>query len=155
MADIDTPRADGPETTILPSTLRYLRGSLLRKAEGLDDETARWSPVASGTSILWLIDHMAFVESIWFVNRFLGEGEIPPFRTSDSLHQALDNYTMVGQRIDDVIDRTSDFDTMSAGDTGNEAVSMRWILTHLIGELARHAGHADIIRELIDESIGR
>ncbi|MSW45679.1 MAG: DUF664 domain-containing protein, partial [Actinobacteria bacterium] len=77
------------------------------------------------------------------------------FRTSDSLQQALDNYAMVGQRVDDVIDRTSDFDTMSAGDTGNEAVSMRWILTHLVGELARHAGHADIIRELIDESIGR
>ena len=155
MADIDTPRIGGPETEVLPATLRYLRESLLRKAEGIDDESARWSPVASGTSILWLLDHMAFVESIWFVNRFLGEGEIPPFRTSDSLQQALDNYAMVGQRVDDVIDRTADFDTMSMGDTGNEAVSMRWILTHLIGELARHAGHADIIRELIDESIGR
>ncbi len=155
MADIDTPRTGGPETTILPSTLRYLRESLLRKAVGLDDETARWSPVASGTSILWLIDHMAFVESIWFVNRFLGEGEIPPFIPSNTLQQALENYATVGQRVDDVIDRTSDFDTMSAGDTGNEAVSMRWILTHLIGELARHAGHADIIRELIDESVGR
>ncbi len=155
MADIDTPRTGGPETTILPSTLRYLRASLLRKADGLDDDTARWSPVASGTSILWLIDHMAFVEEIWFVNRFLGEGEIRPFISSDTLQQARDNYEIVGQRVDEVIDQTLDFDTMSAGDTGNESVSMRWILTHLISELARHAGHADIIRELIDTSIGR
>ncbi len=155
MADIDTPRTGGPETTILPSTLRYLRESLLRKADGLDDETAHWSPVASGTSILWLIDHMAFVEEIWFVNRFLGEGEIRPFISSDTLQQARDNYETIGQRVDEVIDQTLDFDTTSAGDTGNESVSMRWILTHLISELARHAGHADIIRELIDTSIGR
>ena len=52
MADIDTPRTGGSETKILPSTLRYLRESLIRKAEGLDEESARWSPVASGTSIL-------------------------------------------------------------------------------------------------------
>ena len=155
MADIDTPRTGGSETNILPSTLRYLRASLLRKANGLGDDTARWSPVASGTSILWLIDHMAFVEEIWFVNRFLGEGEIQPFTSSDTLQQALANYERVGRRADEVIDQTLDFDTMSAGDTGNESVSMRWILTHLISELARHAGHADIIRELIDESIGR
>jgi uncharacterized damage-inducible protein DinB len=155
MADIDTPRTGGSETKILPSTLRYLRESLIRKAEGLDEESARWSPVASGPSILWLIDHLASVEEIWFINRFLGEGEIPPFISSDTLQEALANYAMVGRRVDEVIDQTLDLDTLSAGDTGNESVSMRWILTHLIGELARHAGHADIIRELIEESIGR
>jgi uncharacterized damage-inducible protein DinB len=155
MADIDTPRTEGSETKILPSTLRYLRESLIRKAEGIDEESARWSPVASGTSILWLIDHMAFVEDIWFVNRFLGEGEIPPFILSDTLQQALGNYAIVARRVDEVIDQTLDLDTLSRGDVGNGSVSMRWILTHLISELARHAGHADIIRELIDESIGR
>ena len=155
MADVDTPRTGGSETKILPSTLRYLRESLIGKAEGLDEESARWSPVASGTSILWLIDHIAFVEEIWFVNRFLGEGEIPPFIPSDTLQQALANYAIVARRVDEVIDQTLDLDTLSRGDVGNGSVSMRWILTHLISELARHAGHADIIRELIDESIGR
>jgi uncharacterized damage-inducible protein DinB len=155
MADISTPRTAGPETVVLPATLRYLRESLIRKAGGLDEESARWSPVASGTSILWLIDHMAFVEEIWFVNRFLGEGEIAAFVPSDSLPAAINNYEAVGRRVDAIIDDTTDLDTLSRGDVGGEPVSMRWILTHLIGELARHAGHADIIRELIDESIGR
>ena len=155
MTDRSTPRAEGSEATVLVSTLRYLRESLLHKAHGLDEEAARFSPVPSGTSILWLIDHMAFVESIWFVNRFLGEGEIPPFGLSDSLPAAIVNYTAVGRMVDEVIDQTTDLATMSTGDTGGTPVSMRWILTHLIGELARHAGHADIIREMIDGSIGR
>ena len=155
MADIDTPRTGGSETKILPSTLRYLRESLIRKAEGLDEESARWSPVASGTSILWLVDHMAFVEDIWFVNRFLGRGEIGVFTLSETLTVAVNNYEAVGRRVDAIIEETTDLDTLSRGDVGGEPVSMRWILTHLIGELARHAGHADIIRELIDESIGR
>jgi len=155
MADIDTPRTGGSETKILPSTLRYLRESLIRKAEGLDEESARWSPVASGTSIAWLIDHMAFVEDIWFVNRFLGQGEIGAFVLSDSLPAAINNYEAVGRRVDAIIEDTTDLDTLSRGDVGGEPVSIRWILTHLIGELARHAGHADIIRELIDESTGR
>jgi uncharacterized damage-inducible protein DinB len=155
MADRSTPRTEGSDATILVSTLRYLRESLLRKAEGLDDEAARWSPVPSGTSILWLVDHMAFVDSIWFTNRFLGEGEIPPFRSSDTLAQARANHADVSRVVDEVIDRTTDLDTMSAGDTGSAPVSMRWILTHLIGETARHAGHADIIREMLDGSVGR
>jgi hypothetical protein len=155
MADISTPRTAGPETVVLPATLRYLRESLIRKAKGLDEESARWSPVASGTSILWLIDHMAFVEEIWFVNRFLGRGEIGAFALSETLPAAISTYEAVGRRVDAIIDDTTDLDTLSRGDVGGESVSMRWILTHLIGELARHAGHADIIRELIDESIGR
>jgi len=82
MADISTPRTAGPETVVLPATLRYLRESLIRKADGLDEVSARWSPVASGTSMLWLVDHMAFVEDIWFVNRFLDQGEIGAFAES-------------------------------------------------------------------------
>lgn len=152
---MSTPRTSGSDATILPSTLRYLRDSLLRKAEGLDEESARWSPVASGTSILWLIDHMAFVEHIWFVNRFLGQGEIGAFAASETLPAAVSNYEAVGRRVDVIIEDTTDLDTLSRGDVGGEPVSMRWILTHLIGELARHAGHADIIREMIDGSTGR
>ena len=69
MADVDTPRTGGSETKILPSTLRYLRESLIGKAEGLDEESARWSPVASGTSILWLIDHFINASSDYRVVR--------------------------------------------------------------------------------------
>lgn len=155
MADTSTPRIQGSEAQILVTTLRYLRESLLRKADGLDDDAALWSPVSSGTSMLWLIDHMTFVNSIWFMNRFLGQGEIPPFRPSDTLAEARANYAEVCAVVDDLIDRTTDLDTMSTGDTGGAPVSMRWILTHLIGETARHAGHADIIREMIDGKVGR
>ena len=155
MSDIDTPRSNGSEATILASVLRHHRRSLTGKADGLGEEAARWSPVASGTSILWLIDHMAFVEGLWFTNRFLGEGVIPPFRPSDTLPQAVENYIAVATLVDAVIDQTLDLDTMCAGDPGGSPVSMRWILAHLIGETARHAGHADIIREMIDGSVGR
>lgn len=137
------------------TTLRYLRESLVRKADGLDEEAARWSPVPSGTSMLWLIDHMAFVETIWFVHRFLGEGDIAPFRSSDTLADALADYAEVSRVVDEVIDRTTDLDTLSRGETGEAPVSMRWILAHLIGETARHAGHGDIIREMIDGKVGR
>ncbi len=51
--------------------------------------------------------------------------------------------------------RSASLDDLCVGDTGGEPVDLRWVLTHLVGETARHAGHADIIREMIDGSIGR
>ena len=58
-------------------------------------------------------------------------------------------------RVDEVVDAAPDLDAFCA-DTGAESpVTLRWVLMHLLEETARHAGHADILRELIDGQTGR
>ena len=154
MDDTRPPRGFTDDRELLLGMLGYHRASLLAKGDGLTDEQARWSPVGSGTSILWLIDHLTFVDHVWFEVRFTGTSELHMAIESDSLDTARQRSI---ESWDDVcrIVRAASLDDFCVGDTGGEPVDLRWVLTHLVGETARHAGHADIVRELIDGSTGR
>src|ERR1700733_9832513 len=100
MADRKPPRLARGEAETLHALLQYQRESLLRKVADLDEESARWSPVASGTSLLWLVRHMAGAEVTWVLRRFAGRETEPPGAGSpdDNLRAAADAYRQGGRR---------------------------------------------------------
>ncbi|MCO1659119.1 DinB family protein [Pseudonocardia humida] len=157
MADSSPPRLDGDDRRILGTLLRYERESLARKVDGVDEWDARRALVPSGTSLLWLVRHMAWVESWWVEVRFAGRGavvaddEVGP---DDTVTAALDAYRSGWSRVDSVIEG-ADLDDVCRDPGSGPPPTLRWVLAHLLQETARHAGHADILREQIDGLTGR
>jgi len=137
--------------------LRYQRESLARKVVGVSDAAARRSPVQSGTTLLWLVRHLAYAERLWIIHRFAGGMEPPeaPASSHDSIEAALTAYRETWAAVDAVIDATPTLDQVSVITDDSGQPTLRWILAHLLEETARHAGHADILRELIDGVTGR
>ena len=112
--------------------------------DGVDDDRAAASPVPSGTSLLWLTNHMADAETTWVLERFAGRID----GTSDhatTLSDALDRYRAVWTDVDAAIAATPSLDASCPDFDGGPGVDLRWILVHLLEETARHAGHADIL----------
>jgi uncharacterized damage-inducible protein DinB len=158
MADRKPPRLVSDERATLLALLQYQRESLIRKVEGVEEQAARTSPVASGTSLLWLVQHLAHAEALWIAHRFAGEDISPPNdlpQSDDTLATALDAYRATWVRVDAIVASAPNLDLECATTDGESAVNLRWVLMHLLEETARHAGHADILRELIDGQIGR
>ena len=156
------------EVTTLKGMLDMQRSILLWKLEGLSEQDAQRSFVTSGTSLLGIVQHMAWVEQWWFLE-FIG-GEKPDYPWSEEDPDA-DFRIESGQTITSVAQRYADAvalaDAIIAGapnldvtgtlpnDNSDRAErSLRWVLVHMIEETARHAGHMDIIRELIDDATG-
>ena len=142
-------------------------------AYGLSDEQARATPTAGTLSIGGLIKHVAFVESGW-IDTMLGRpgagGGGDDFEESQDAYAdnfvlgpdetvagALDAYAAVAARTEAAVAGIDDLGRAVPVPQGVpwypddvEAWSVRWVLLHLIQETARHAGHADIVRESID-----
>jgi hypothetical protein len=160
VADRKPPRLDAGELGTLLALLRYQRKSLVAKVDGITPEQAAWSPVPSGTNLLWLVTHMADAEETWMVRRFAGVAtdviEEPPAATGDgALTAAVARYRSMWDEVDALVDGASGPEAKCAGDEIQPPVNLRWVLAHLLEETARHAGHADILRELIDGRVGR
>jgi uncharacterized damage-inducible protein DinB len=158
MADQKPPRLAGGERDTLQALLQYQRDSLLRKVAGIDDGAARRRLVGSGTTLLWLIKHMARAETVWILCRFAGSDATVPEDTvepSDTLAEAVKLYQATWSQTDAVISAESNLDAMCRRVGDDPPVNLRWVLAHLLEETARHAGHADILRELIDGHTGR
>jgi len=135
--------------------LQYQRESFARKLDRVDEQAARRSPVPSGTNLLWLAVHMADAELLWVLVRFAGFDGAVMATDVESLAAAAQRYRNTWSTVDAVIDAAGGLDQL-ATNTGDETpVTLRWILLHLLEETARHAGHVDILRELIDGSTGR
>ncbi len=158
MVDQKPPRLDGGERETLPALIQYQRSSLVRKTIGVDEDAARRTYVESGTTLLWLVKHMVRAETVWILRRFAGEEvEIPDDTVDprDTVARAVDAYRAIWRRTDAIVAASPSFD-QRCREVGDEApVNLRWVLTHLLEETARHAGHADIVRELIDGQTGR
>ncbi|MDQ6697658.1 MAG: DinB family protein [Actinomycetota bacterium] len=155
MTDEKPPRLAGDERATLTALLTYQRGSLLKKLDGIDDRQASASPVPSGTSLLWLANHMADAESTWVLQRFAGRaGATHGDQHAATIDRAVHRYRVVCAEVDAIV-ASSSLDELCHATDGQQPVDLRWILGHLLEETARHAGHADIIRELIDGSVGR
>ena len=157
MADRKPPRLAGGEADTLRSLLQYQRESLLGKVDGVDEDRARWSPVGSGTSLLWLITHMAAAEVTWVLHRFAGQDPVPPAAgpPGGTLRDAAEAYRRGWPAVDAVAFAGAGLDELCRRPDPGPPVSLRWVLMHLLEETARHAGHADILHELIDGSTGR
>jgi Protein of unknown function (DUF664) len=142
---------------VLTALLQFQRESLLRKLDGLDEGAARESAVGSGTTLLWLVKHLAQAELMWVAVRFAGlDTELPDdtVHASDSVESVRAGYRAATARADEIIAAAS-LDDPCRRVPGDESLSLRWVVAHLLAETARHAGHADILRELIDGSTGR
>jgi len=150
--DLKPPRLATDERDTLLTMLRFQRESLVRKVTGAPSDAA--SPVGSGTTLLWLVRHLAWAESLWIADRFAGLDVEPPHDDAtdgDTIGAAVAAYRDVWIRVDAIVADASLEDTCRRGEPAN----LRWVLTHLLAETARHAGHADILRELIDGQTGR
>jgi uncharacterized damage-inducible protein DinB len=139
------------------------RDVVLWKLEGLDDEDLRRPMVPSGTNLLGMVKHLAAVEYGWFCDTFGREHEPLPFDEDDpegdlrvgpdeTTADVLAFYDRARKASDQVI---ADLDVEDTGTAWYGAtVTLRWVLIHMIEETARHAGHVDIVRELIDGATG-
>ncbi len=159
MADRKPPRLATDALGTLVGLLDYQRRSLLSKVEGLSPEQAAWSPVASGTSLGWLVGHMADAEQTWVVRRFAGRDVTLPggatTGVSDDLATSVGAYRATWPVVDGIVASAPGPDARCRADDAGPPVNLVWILAHLVEETARHAGHADILRELLDGSTGR
>jgi Protein of unknown function (DUF664) len=151
--DNKPPRLACGEADTLHALLQYQRDSLVRKVSGLDDSAAAASPVDSGTSLLWLITHLARAEITWVLVRLAGQDVVIP-EDPKTLDEAVAFYQSTWARVDAIAFGAASLDQLCRSDI-DPPVSLRWVLMHLLEETARHAGHADILRELIDGQVGR
>lgn len=123
------------------------------KVDGAPEPQVRTALVPSGTNLLGLLNHLTFVER-WI---FLGD-KITDWPATfhaapgDTVADVVDRYRTTVRQADDVLDRCTD---LAAPVPGRNSPSVRWAFTHMIEETGRHAGHADILRELIDGATGR
>jgi uncharacterized damage-inducible protein DinB len=156
------PLTGGDKQSLHVSLDRH-RDAVLWKVEGLDDAELRRPMTPSGTNLLGMVKHLATVEYGWFCETFGRPSEALPFDEDDpeadmrvnsdeTTGDILAFYGRARAAADQVIDEV-DLDQTGTSWSG-ETVSMRWVLIHMIEETARHAGHADILRELIDGATG-
>jgi uncharacterized damage-inducible protein DinB len=161
------PNVLAAEDVSLLGWLEQHRATLLAKCAGATDDHLRARPVATSTlSLLGLVRHMASVEQYWFEEVFLGREVVEFYITEEQPDGDFDNapsgdvteafatwrsQCATSRRI------TSDcgsLDSAAAKPRRGEPINLRWIMVHMIEEYARHNGHADLLRELVDGVTG-
>jgi hypothetical protein len=162
------PSTTAPERAMLDGWLDYHRATLEWKCEELSAEQLRTrSAPPSNLSLLGLLRHMAEVERSWFRNVLVDENAPPLFYTDadpdgdfNDLEGAEPAEVLTTWRAEcehaREVSRPLSLDALSEGERrrSGERFSLRWIITHMIEEYARHNGHADLLREAIDGATG-
>ena len=167
--ELPRPDLQAGERDMLTGWLDFHRAVLLWKCEGLTDEQLkRRSVPPSKLSLLGLVRHMAEVERGWFRVVLLGEdvpelyttpeGPDPDFNGVDDadVAETFRTFEQECAAARKAVAAAPDLDMLSeerSQRTGQQ-FSLRWILTHMIEEYARHNGHADLLRETIDGATG-
>ncbi|MCC3331287.1 DinB family protein [Nocardia abscessus] len=155
--DNPPPRTGSTEAETLRGFLDYLRTSIAAKVEGAAEPEVRTAAVPSGTNLLGLLEHLTFVERSTFlgdtVTNWQATFQAAP---ADSVADVVARYRQTVEHANKVLDECTELGAPVPRRRPNSPVpSLRWALTHMIEETARHAGHADILRELIDGATGR
>ena len=152
------PSGTADERTQLIEYLNLQREAVLRKLDGLTEEQARWKPAATANSLLNLVIHLAGVERNWFQHVIAGQdverdrdAELAALPREVTISSAVEDYRRVYEESNDILGGTT-IDEPCRG-AGMDELSVRWVLLHMLEETARHAGHADITRELIDGTV--
>lgn len=154
--EIGFPRGTSDEPELFLRWLGYLRGVVVRKIEDLTDEQARWTPQGALTSLVGIINHLTCVEWRWIDGGMLGQ---ETFRTEAefmpgpelTVVAAVDAYRDRAATTDLVVRSMPSLTVPCLAEPGAD---LRWVLLHLMNETARHAGHADAVRELLDGTTG-
>jgi len=151
------PPATGPgEREVLVGFLDYLRTSIATKAEGLPEELVRQPGVLSGTNVLGLIKHLTAVERHWLLGHPVRNWPATfRARADETAAEVLAAYCETSAEANTAVATWDDLEGPGPRPGRSSAPSRRWTLVHLIEETARHAGHADILREQLDGRTGR
>jgi uncharacterized damage-inducible protein DinB len=147
------------ERHALSTYLRQLHAALRNAVYGLTDDQARRKPTRSAISLAALLNHLAVTERVWLARAggqdatFPGDDWDPGNASLSEIIAAFDEQATATETA--AADVSLDLDASVAPPQGppwytGEPVSARWVLFHLVEEVARHAGHADILREQLD-----
>jgi uncharacterized damage-inducible protein DinB len=152
----ELPQGTGDERELLLRWLAYLRGAVLRKAEGISDDEARWTPPGTLIPLAGIVNHLTQVEWRWIDGGMLGEQTSrseEEFRPGPELTvtAAVAAYRERAKATEAAV---REMPSLAEPCRTREGTDLRWVLLHLINETARHAGHADAVRELLDGSTG-
>lgn len=156
----DFPAGNPDERELLLSWLDYLRHAVARKLDGVTDEGGHWTPDGRLIPLLGIINHLTHVEWRWIDGGMRGqgvgrsEGEFAP-GPELTVAAALAAYRARGEATDAFV-RSAPSLSIPCTRYHEEpsGQDLRWVLLHLINETARHAGHADATRELLDGEAG-
>jgi uncharacterized damage-inducible protein DinB len=168
------PVHEGDERATLAAFLDFQRDTLVWKCSGLTaDQLRRREVPPSSISLLGIVRHMVEVERSWFRHVLAGDQgggywtSRKPFEDGDDdaewdVAEADPDEAFAVWRAECANSREALAGAASLGVTGahvhpngeKEVFSLRWILTHMIEEYARHNGHADLVRERIDGKTG-
>ncbi|GII78637.1 hypothetical protein Sru01_36190 [Sphaerisporangium rufum] len=164
-------RTDTPDTwderATLTTMLDYVRATVHAKCAGVSEQDAARAPLPGSPlmTIKGLVSHVHWVEYSWIQVRFLGEPDRGPWTDEDPdrefrvaldepLERLLADYEAQCARYRELVAAT-DLDALAKEPLrdGRHA-TLRWILHHLVEETARHNGHLDILREIVDGVTG-
>jgi hypothetical protein len=150
------------ERAVLLGYLAYHRAVLARKLDGLTDAQARRAAIVpSRLTLLGLVRHMTDVERWWFRRVLVAddvpalfdddeEWEVPPDATvTDALAAFWDEIAVIDRHL-----AVAGMDDVSTGNPDGGRHALRRTIVHMIEEYARHCGHADLLREVIDGRTG-
>jgi Protein of unknown function (DUF664) len=155
--DRPPPAAAGGERDVLLAFLDYLRDSVVGKVEGVPEPQVRTPGVSSGTNLLGLLNHLIHVERFLFLGEQCSDWPATFHAAADSTAESLTiEYRSVTAEANVVILGAVDLESPCARPArGRASPTLRWALAHMVEETGRHAGHMDILRELIDGATGR
>jgi uncharacterized damage-inducible protein DinB len=150
------------ERATYTALLDYLRATIVLKVEGLTEGDAARAVLPSKlTTAAGVVKHVRWMEHHWFEVVLAGRESRAPYTMEDpdadwrveegeTLEGLLEDYRRqcdTSRQILPDLDREVPF-------RGDRTVSARWVLAHVIEETARHAGHLDVVRELLDGAVG-
>jgi uncharacterized damage-inducible protein DinB len=153
---------------VLNGYLQTARDVVVWKLDDLSEYDVRRPLVRSGTSLLGVVKHLTFVELGYFGPVFGRPMGQPNLWFEEGVEDNADLFVRADEARQDIIGNyrkaceTSDatikaLDLDAAGSVpwwGDQPVNLHHILVHVIAETFRHAGHSDLVRELVDGSIG-
>ncbi len=154
--EIGFPRGTSDERELFLRWLRFLRGAVIRNLEGLSEEQARWTPDGALIGLLGIVNHLTHVEWRWIDGGMLGrevsrsEAEFAP-GPEVTVQGALTAYRERAAATEEAVMAMPSLGQPCRLEAGAD---LRWVLLHLINESARHAGHADATRQLLDGTTG-
>jgi uncharacterized damage-inducible protein DinB len=168
--DLEDPRRHEPpfvlgEREMLEAWLEFHRTTLVLKCEGLDDASRKSRSVpTSKLSLHGLVRHMAEVERNWFRRVLLRDPDVPLIWSDPGVEDSelvpLDDADWEADlgawqaECDASRTAAAAHELDDTGQRHGKPCSLRWIYVHMIEEYARHNGHADLIRELVDGRVG-
>jgi hypothetical protein len=152
---------------------RYLdnqRKALVAKLDGVGERDVRWPMTRTGTNLLGLVKHVASIELGYFGEVFDRPSNVPLPWFDEGAETNADMWATAEEPREDIValyqraavhaDATIEALTLDSPGRvpwwppERQQVTLQQIMVHVTAEIARHAGHADIIRELIDGAAG-